>query len=171
MKFFKSTICALALIPGLLFATVAVAELNVAVLDMQRAILESDEAVAFIKQTQAEVAPDAEKVKKIETSARKLQERLVKDGAIMSESEKKKLIESIEEKEVNFKYLVGKLQNTQKQKQQELLALMNPKVQIALNTLLEDSKYDLVLRRQSLIFSNEALDITAKLTAILNKNK
>ena len=171
MKSFKSTICALALIPGLLFATAAVAELKVAVLDMQRAILESDEAVAFIQRIQVEVAPDAEKVKKIETSARKLQERLAKDGAIMSESEKKKLTESIEEKVVNYKYLVGKLQATQKQKQQELLALMNPKVEAAVKLLLAENKYDLVLQRQALIFSNTELDITAKLTEILNKNK
>jgi outer membrane protein len=161
--------CALVLLPGMFFTSVAMAELKIAVLDMQRAILESNEAVAFIKQVQKEVAPDAEKVKKIEASAKKLQDQLAKDGAIMSESEKKKLTESIEEKLVNYKYLVGKLQNTQKQKQQELLRLMNPKVETAVKTLLAENKYDLVLQRQALVFSNAELDITAKLTEMLNK--
>ena len=87
----------------------------------------------------------------------------------MSESEKKKLTESIEEKVVNYKYLVGKLQNTQKQKQQELLALMNPKVEAAVKTMLAEGTYDLVLQRQALIFSNPELDITPKLTEMLNK--
>ncbi|MDF1642875.1 MAG: OmpH family outer membrane protein [Pseudomonadales bacterium] len=169
MKLLKSMACALVLLPGMFFTSVAMAELKIAVLDMQRAILESNEAVAFIKQVQKEVAPDAEKVKKIEASAKKLQDQLAKDGAIMSESEKKKLTESIEEKLVNYKYLVGKLQNTQKQKQQELLRLMNPKVETAVKTLLAENKYDLVLQRQALVFSNAELDITAKLTEMLNK--
>lgn len=169
MKLLKSMTCALVLLPGMFFTNVAMAELKVAVLDMQRAILESNEAVAFIKQVQKEVAPDAEKVQKIEASAKKMQGQLAKDGAIMSESEKRKLTESIEEKLVNYKYLVGKLQNTQKQKQQELLRLMNPKVEAAVKTLLEENKYDLVLQRQALVFANSTLDITAKLTEMLNK--
>jgi len=169
VKFLKSTLCALVLLPSLMMANVANAELKVAVLDVQRAILESDEAKQFIAQLQKEIAPDAEKVKKIETDAKKMQARLAKDGAIMSESEKKKLTESIEEKVVNYKYLVGKLQNTQKQKQQELLALMNPKVEAAVKTMLAEGTYDLVLQRQALIFSNPELDITPKLTEMLNK--
>ncbi|MBL4584048.1 MAG: OmpH family outer membrane protein [Pseudomonadales bacterium] len=168
MKKFNFKICALVLLPGLLFANFAFAELKIVVLDVQRAILASDEAVRFIEQVQKEVAPDAEKVKKIETSAKKLQTQLANSGAIMSEAEKKKLTESIEEKVVNYKYLVGKLQNTQKQKQQELLKLMNPKVEMAIKKLLEENKYDLVLQRQALIFANSELDITSKLTDMLN---
>ena len=59
--------------------------------------------------------------------------------------------------------------NMIKQKQQELLRLMNPKVETAVKTLLAENKYDLVLQRQALVFSNAELDITAKLTEMLNK--
>ncbi|MBV1915378.1 MAG: OmpH family outer membrane protein [Pseudomonadales bacterium] len=157
------------MIPGLLVANTAFAELKVAVLDVQKAILESTEAKQFITNLQKEIAPDADKLKKIESEAKKMQARLAKDGAIMSESERKKLTESIEEKGVNYKYLVSKLQNKQKQKQQELLRMMNPKVEAAIKVILDENKYDLVLQRQALIYSNPELDISAKLTEMLNK--
>ena len=169
MRSTKSIIFALIMIPGLLVANSASAELKVAVLDVQKAILESNEAKQFISTLQKEIAPDADKLKKIEGEAKKMQARLAKDGAIMSESERKKLTESIEEKGVNYKYLVGKLQNKQKQKQQELLRMMNPKVEAAIKTILDENKYDLVLQRQALIYSNPELDISAKLTEMLNK--
>lgn len=169
MKSTKSIVCALLLIPGILVANSAFAELKVAVLDVQKAILESNEAKQFITALQKEIAPDTDKLKKIESEAKKMQSQLAKDGAIMSELERKKLTEAIEEKGVNYKYLVGKLQNTQKRKQQELLQLMNPKVEAAIKVLLENNKYDLVLQRQALIYSNPELDISAKLTEMLNK--
>ena len=154
---------------GLAFS--AVAELKVAVLDVQTAVLSSDEAKKFIEQVKKETGPDEEKLKGISEEGRKLQERMQKDGPIMSEDEKRKLAEKIEEKAVNYKYLVGKLQSTQRDKQQELLSKMNPKVEKAVTEIIKAEQFDLVLQRQAVVYAVSALDITAKVTDRINQQK
>ena len=154
---------------GLAFS--AVAELKVAVLDVQTAVLSSDEAKKFIEQVKKETGPDEEKLKCISEEGRKLQERMQKDGPIMSEDEKRKLAEKIEEKAVNYKYLVGKLQSTQRDKQQELLSKMNPKVEKAVTEIIKAEQFDLVLQRQAVVYAVSALDITAKVTDRINQQK
>ncbi len=150
-------------------ASPAFAELKIAVLDVQRAVLQSEEAQAFVQQVQEQLGPDETKVRKLQADAQKLQERMQKDGAIMSEAERRELAEQLEEMAVNYKYLLGKLQSAQKEKQQQLLTQMNPKLEQAVREVLSEERYDLVLQRQALVFASDSIDITAKVTARLDK--
>lgn len=152
-------------------AVSAAAEMKIAVLDVQTAVLSSDEAKKFIEQVKKETGPDEEKLKSISEEGRKLQERMQKDGPVMSEDEKRKLAEKIEEKAVNYKYLVGKLQSTQRDKQQELLSKMNPKVEKAVTEIIKADQFDLVLQRQAVVYAVTALDITSKVTDRINQQK
>ena len=149
----------------------AFAEMKIAVIDIQGAILTSDEAKEFVEKVKKELSPDAEKIANLEKEGKKLQERMKTDAAIMSGEEKKKLGEQIEEKAVSYKYLVGKFQNAQKEKQQELVKLMNPKVEAAVKQVLQEGQYDLVLQKQALLFSKPELEITSKVVELLNKNR
>ncbi|MDY6829746.1 MAG: OmpH family outer membrane protein [Pseudomonadota bacterium] len=145
------------------------AELKIAVLDVQRAVLQSQEAQAFVQQVQEQLGPDETKVRKLQADAQKLQERMQKDGAIMSETERRELAEQLEEMAVNYKYLLGKLQTAQKEKQQQLLTQMNPKLEQAVREVLSEERYDLVLQRQALVFAADSIDITEKVTARLDQ--
>lgn len=160
--------CVLGVI-GLTFPVAA--EMKIAVLDVQAAVLSSDDAKKFIEQVKKETGPDEEKLKNISAEGQKLQERMQKDGPVISENERRKLAEQIEEKAVTYKYLVGKLQSTQRDKQQELLAKMNPKVEKSVRELIKAEQYDLVLQRQAVVYATDAIDITAKVTDRINQQK
>ena len=108
-------------------------------------------------------------MRKLQADAQKLQERMQKDGAIMSETERRELAEQLEEMAVNYKYLLGKLQTAQKEKQQQLLTQMNPKLEQAVREVLSEERYDLVLQRQALVFAADSIDITEKVTARLDQ--
>ena len=150
-------------------ASFAQAEMKIAVVDMQRAVLASDEAKVAVEKFRAAKQDDIDTISKLETELKGIQEKIAKDGDIMSEDERRKLKNSFEEKATTYKFHRQNMQKAEQQELQQLAQAMEPKMQKALKTIIDENKYDLVVRPEMVIFNGPGTDITKLLLEQLNK--
>ncbi|WP_369602493.1 OmpH family outer membrane protein [Hahella sp. SMD15-11] len=156
---------------ALFLAGQAMAELKVAVVDYRGALMASDAAQEYTKQLKKEFAGKEEEIRKLGEEAQKLRDRLQKDAAILSETEKARLKSEFDAKVQDFEYLKRKYQGQISQRQEAFIRESEPRLQKALQALIEKGNYDLVLPRQSVIHVKPALDITPELIKQLNAQK
>ena len=159
------------LVTALVGAQAALAEVKVAVIDVQAAILGSEHAKERIAELKKQYAPDQKEIKDLGVEIQKLQVKIEQDAAVMSESEKKNLGKQIEDKAVDYQFLAQKLQKAQSTSQQELMAELSPKLQQAIETIIEQGTYTVILERKSAIYVSPDYDITRKVTEQLNLAK
>lgn len=155
----------------LLAAGSAVAELKLAVLDTQRALLESEEAKALLSAAQNELEQEQSQVNELGQEIVALQEQLQKDMDVMSPAEQRRRAKIIEDKQIDYQFQVNKLQKEVQDRRQELLQVMAPKIDAVLKELIEAEGYDMILQRNSLLYANSDLDITRKVTEKLNERR
>jgi outer membrane protein len=155
----------------LLAAGSAAAELKVAVLDTQRALVESEEAKELLAQAAEELQAEEASVKTLGESIMAIQEKLQTDGEVMSPTEQRKLQKEIEDKQIDYQFQVNKLQKEVNDRRQELLQQMVPKIDTVLKDLIEVEGYDLIMERSQLRYVNSKHDITRKVTEKLNERQ
>lgn len=156
---------------GLFSTSLAMAETKTAVIDVQAAILSSEQAKEKIAELKKQYAPDQKELKDLAEEIQKMQAKIEQDSAVMSESEKRQLAKDIEDKAVDYQFKAKKLQKSQNEGQQELLAELRPKLESAIQSIIESGEYDLILERRSLIYAKPEFDITKKITEKLNLNR
>ncbi len=165
----KLTICSLVLLA--FAAPLAAAELKIAVLDTQRALLSSEEAKSLMEQVQQELEQEQARVNELGDEIRALQEKLEKDSEVMSATEQRKAQKALEDKGIDYQFLVNKLQKRVNDRRQELGQVMVPKVDAVLKDLIELEGYDLILERGNLLYVNSKHDITRRVTEKLNEKR
>lgn len=161
----------LAVVAGSMAGTAVAAELKIAVLDTQRALLESEEAQALLKQAQSELQTEEQQVRTLGDEIVAAQEKLQKDGEVMSPAEQRKISKEIEDKQIDYQFRVNKLQKEVNDRRQELLQQMVPKIDAVLKDLIEVEQYDMIMERGSLRYVNSRHDITRKVTEKLNEKR
>lgn len=155
----------------ILAAGSAVAELKIAVLDTQRALVASEEAQSLLQQAQQELQAEEQAVKSLGEEIIAIQEKLQTDGEVMSPTEQRRLQKDIENKQIDYQFLVNKLQKQVNDRRQELLQQMVPKIDAVLKDLIELEGYDLIMERGNLRYVNTKHDITRKVTEKLNEKR
>ena len=165
----KQPILAILAISVLALTTpVALAEVKIAVVDVQTAILQSEEAKRLMAQIQTEFKTKEDEIRAIQSEAAGMLERAQKDAEVMTESEKRKLQQQIESKNNDFVYLRQKLQREIEERQKELFTGIDAKVQKAIEDLVLEEDYDLILPRQAALYDGDLYNITRKVTERLN---
>ena len=155
----------------LLVAGSAAAELKIAVLDTQRALVESEEAKVISQQIQDELQSEEAEVKALGEEILAMQEKLQKDGEVMSATEQRKAQKEIEDKQIDYQFMVNKLQKEVQDRRQDLVQQMLPKIDAVLKDLIELEGYNLIMERNSLRYVNSKHDITRKVTEKLNEKR
>ncbi len=156
----------------LLFAAgSAAAELKIAVLDTQRALVESEEAQALLAQAQQELQAEQDQLQALNDEIVALSEQLQKDGEVMSPAEQRRMQKEIEDKQIDLQFLGNKLQKEVNDRRQELLQQMVPKIDVVLKDLIELEGYDMIMERGSLRYVNSKHDITRRVTEKLNEKQ
>ncbi len=165
----KQPILAILAISVLALTTpVALAEVKIAVVDVQTAILQSEEAKRLMAQIQTEFKTKEDEIRAIQSEAAGMLERAQKDAEVMTESEKRKLQQQIESKNNDFVYLRQKLQREIEERQKELFTGIDAKVQKAIEDLVLEEDYDLIIPRQAALYVGDLYNITRKVTERLN---
>jgi outer membrane protein len=155
----------------MLLAVPAAAEMKIAVLDAQRALVESEEAQALLQQLQDELQPEEEQVQALAQEIIDLQTKLRTDAEVMSPTEQRKIQKDIDDKKIDYQFLGNKLQKEARDRQQELMQQMEPKITVVLEDLTELEGYDLILPRASVFYVNSKHDITRRVTEKLNEKQ
>ena len=158
-------------VAGLGVSAGASAELKIAVLNTQRAVIESDEAKSMIEKIRSELDRDETSVRKLGEEIQAASAKLQKDADTLSDSEKRRLQKDIEDKQIDYQFQVNKLQKEVNDRQQEIFAALAPKVDTVLKELIEKEKYDMIIQRQNLLYAKQEFDITRQVTEALNKKR
>ena len=160
-----------ALLVGVLVSNVAFAQMNIVVLDTVRAILESDEAKVLISAAEKGLEMEQSELKELAESRQALQQKLQKDGEVMSATEKRQVQKDIEALAIELQFLSQKLQKAVQDKRQEILVALAPQFEKVRNDLIEVEGYDMILAPNALIYVNPKNDITRKVTERMNERK
>ena len=85
-----------------LMATPAFAEMKIAVMNYQMALLESDAAKKYAVDAEKKFGPQLTKLKSLESGAKGIQDRLVKGGSKMAQGERERLEPEFKQKARNL---------------------------------------------------------------------
>ena len=151
------------------FSFPAAAETRIGVVDLRQALFSSDDAKAFSETLQKDFAGDEAKVREVQEEARKLKERLEKDGAMMNETERNKLVSEFQEKVKEFNFLKQRLDSNVNQRKQAFLEEARPEVDVAVKELLEENDLDLILPSEAVVYVKPEMNLTSQLLEKLNR--
>ncbi len=153
----------------LMAAGSAHAELKLAVLDTQRAIFEAEAVKSRLEKINADLQKDQDEAKGLQNRIKTQQEKLQKDADVMSDEAKRAAAKDIEDMQIDLQFLVNKLQKAVKDRQEEILRDMVPKVDAVLKDLIELEGYDVISERGNFHYVNTKHDITRRVTEKLNE--
>ncbi|MBL6686954.1 MAG: OmpH family outer membrane protein [Pseudomonadales bacterium] len=168
MRLIKLMSAGLVLALSVLSLTVS-AEMKLAVVDVDRAIAGSEDAQKLLRQLQQEFSTDEDTIKKIQTEAAELLQKMQKDSDVMSDSEKRRIQQEIESLNNDFVYQRQKLQKEVAARQSELFAGTEDKVRKAIEELVLENDYDMILPRAAALYVGDLYDVTRKVTEKLNE--
>lgn len=154
-----------------LFSATVSAATKIGLLDIRTALFASESAQNFTEKTVDQFKQQDLEVRAVGEEGQKLEQRLKNDAAIMSDSERAKLASDLEAKIQEYKYLKSKLDNALAEKRQEFLAESKPRLDKAINELVEEEGLTLLLPREAALYADEAMDYTQKVVDKLNKSK
>lgn len=169
MRLAKNILSIVVLGLSVIVSTIAIAEVKLAFVDVDRAVASSEAAKELLTQLQGEFSTDEDTIKSIQTDAAALLQRLQKDGEVMSEDEKRRLQQEIESLNNDFVYQRQKLQKEVAARQSELFAGTEVKVRKAIEELVLENDYDMILPRAAALYVGDLYDVTRKVTEKLNE--
>lgn len=145
------------------------ADTNIGVVDLRQALFSSDSAKSFSESLQKDFASEEAKVREAQEAAKKLKDRLEKDGAMMNESERGKLAGEFQEKVKEFNFLKQRLDSAVSQRKQAFLEKARPDVDAAVKELLDENGLDLILPSEAVVYVKPDMNLTSQLLDKLNK--
>ena len=180
MKKFTTLIFASLLLVTGLFAQKATV---VGVVDVQRVLSDFTEFQSAVEKVRGSVAPVEEEMQRMQTSIQAIVtegreiENKANNPAASEEARAEaaaalpELQARLQEAQANLNQFRQQAQTLAQQGQQEDLAPLQAKAVEAVKTVAEDKGIDVVLARNNLIYSSEALDISDAVIAVLNSGE
>lgn len=155
------------LMPGL-----ALAELNVALLDLERAVFETTRGEKFIKRLGDDLSPQRAEAENFAKEIRKLQEEYRVNEAVMGQKQKLDIERRIADLTTDLQATQQKFQRERQLRMSGFAQDMLPRAREVIDDLIEIEGYDLVMLRnaqaQIFYYVNPRHDITRKVTERLN---
>ena len=103
--------------------------------------------------------------------AKRLQERLQRDGEQLSQSEAEKLDLEFRQKAREFQVASRELNEAKAQSDRQMLEALKPKLDAAVEAVLNAGEYDLVLDRGGVVDVKPQFDITRQVIERLNSSR
>jgi len=141
----------------------------IGIINLEQALFNTDAARSLETGTRSEFAADEGRLAQLNTELRALIERAQRDESIMSESEMRALNSEAQEKQVQMQLISERLQTAWQERQQRFVETMREPLGRAIETVVQEGSYDLVLNAEAVAFFNNSYDITALVTAKLNE--
>jgi len=150
-------------------AAMAQSQPVIGIVDLEQALFNSEAATQLESSTRSEFRNDEERLERLNTELRELIERAQRDESIMSEAELRNLNSDAQEKQVQMQIIAERLQGAWQQRQQAFVDSMRAFLSQALDTVIREGNYDIVLNAEALVHYSSARDITPLVTAKLNE--
>lgn len=141
----------------------------IGVINLQQALFDSDAAKTMQAAIQEEFKDDQERADRLNGELRELVEKAQRDESIMSEAEKRKLSSDAQEKQVQLQLMSERVQEALQEREQQFIDSQRQNLGLAIETVVKDGAYDIVLNSETVAFFNNSYSITALVTAKLNE--
>ncbi|MBA53764.1 MAG: hypothetical protein CMK89_04855 [Pseudomonadales bacterium] len=163
----------LVVLVGLLMAQslMAAESSKVVTVDVLRAVMTTEEGKIKIEKLKGEFEKEKAGLEALNMKGQKLQERIQKDGAVMSADERHKLEKELMEIAQELKFKEQQLKQSGQADQRQVVESMLPKFQKAMKEIIAEQKIDMVLRREAVLDLNPSLDITDQVVEKMNAIK
>lgn len=144
---------------------------KIAVVNLQEAILQTDEAQKRLTNVreQDDYKSDKAEFDRLKKEMDELVKDFQKDAAVMSQEQQLTARKKLTNKQADLEHVTGKLQQAEQAAGQALLQEMSPRVQEVLRDLIATEGIGLLLQRASVIHADAGYSITAKVTDKLNQ--
>jgi outer membrane protein len=160
----RAGLLCLALAP---LATVASAQLKVAVVNVQKAMLESDELKKISADMEAKYKPKQDELNKLQNDLQSIQQQLQSNK--LSQQAQQDLTLQGQRKQRDATRLSDDLQQELDRDRQDILGKAAQKMQDVIKKLAEAGGYDLVVDVSQALYFKPAMDITDQALAAYNK--
>lgn len=141
----------------------------VGVVNLEQALFNSQAAQELQAAINEEFKDDQERADRLNTELRDIATNAQRDESIMSDSEKRKVSSDAQEKQVQLQMIAERVQAALQQRNQSFIDSMRQNLSSAIETVVKEGGYNLVLNADSVAFFDNAYDITGKVTAKLNE--
>ncbi len=152
-----------------LVATPAFAEMKIAVLNYQMALLESDAAKRYAVDAEKKFGPQLTKLKTLEGDAKRIQDRLVKDGDKVQQAERERLELEFKQKARDFQFQSKELSEAKAVADRDMLKKLKPNLDKAVEEVIKKGNFDLVFERGAVIEVKPQYDITRQVIERMNQ--
>ena len=137
------------------------AELKIGFVNAGRVLEEAPQAEDARLRIEKEFAPRDKALVKVQQAIRKSEEKLARDGAIMSESERRKLERDIISQKRDLKRSKEEFREDLNIRGNEMREKLSRRVLVVITDISKKEKYDLVVS-DGVVFANERVDMTGK---------
>lgn len=161
----------LLLLPSALFfmVSIAPAQTKVAVINLQRAVLESAEIKKASAQMEAKYKPRQAEMEKLNKELQGIQQQLQTNAGKLTQQAEQDLQLQGQRKQKELQRLDEDLRNDVDRERQEILGKSTQKMQDVVKKLAEERGYDLVVDVTNTIYYKPALEITNDALAAYDK--
>jgi len=141
----------------------------IGIINLEQALFNTEAARQLEESTRALFRNDEERLERLNGELRAIIERAQRDESIMSEDELRNLNADAEEKQVQMQIIAERLQNAWNQRQQQFIESQRQLLGQAIEAVVQEGSFDLVLNAESVAYFNNSYNITALVTAKLNE--
>ena len=150
-----------------LFSTVAQAQLKIGVINVQKALGDTDELKKASAEMQKKYQPRTDEMDKIQKELESIDTQL--NSGKLNQQAQAELQAQGTRKQRDLQRMNDDMNADGERDRQEILARMSQKMQEVINKLAEDKGMDLIVEASQTLFAKPALDLTADATAAYNK--
>jgi outer membrane protein len=150
-------------------AAAATAQTKVAVLNLQRAVLESDEIQKASAAMEAKFKPRQQEIEKLQRDLQGIQQQLQAGAGKLTQQAEADLTAQGQRKQRDMQRMTDDLQSDVTADRNDVLGKSSQKMSEVVKKLAEEKGYDVVVDVTNTVYFKPALDITAEALAAYNK--
>lgn len=140
-------------------------DFRIGVVDTERILRESDQAVRAEKKIEKEFAARDQEIKKLTKQSKDLQTSLEKDGSSLSDSVRRSKERELANMNLNLQTMQREFREDLNLRKNEELAVVLARADKAIREIAESEQYDIIL--QEAVYRNPKVDITDKVLKYL----
>jgi len=142
---------------------------KIAVVEPLESIANSNQGLEEQEKMKVALSKEETKGLAMQEELKSLMEKYQKDSAVMAPDALRNLEKDIEEKQLDMKFLSKKLQKRLQEDSKNIIEKLRPSFQQAMKNVVEAGGYDIVIQRQVVLDLGTSVDITAQISAEMNK--
>ncbi|MEM6638875.1 MAG: OmpH family outer membrane protein [Pseudomonadota bacterium] len=165
-KRFFSALLTLALLA--LTAPSGAADLNIGVVNVKRLLAEAPQARSSLQALEDEFAPRLRGLKDQETEFKSELEKLQRDGAVMSDQERREAERTLRDKQRDLVRRQEEINEDLTLRRSEILGQLQKSLMEEVQSFARTQRYDMIVSGEAILFASDAVDVTAQILSALD---